>query len=461
MTVQEQAPSAGAARLVRPPLWEVPGLLSLAVRDPLRSLAVMAHRYGDTAAVPIGPGRDFFLFTRPEHVDHILVARSRRYATAFTYRPLRAWVGLGLITSDGELWERQHRLIQPMFAHKRVVLLAPHMSAATQRMLDRWDRLPDGTELAVTKEMSSLTLDIVGQALFGADLTEYSTRIAQSVTVLQDAASTVAKNPLTWVSFPLAAATSPGLRHWAKAMRVLDGVLAETISKRRAERWDGPPRDLLDALVSARDETGAPIDDRQIRDELITFFMAGHETSANCLGWTFYLLATSPHERELLVREVDEVLDGRTPTLDDLDHMVRTKAVLAESMRLYPPVWTIERDCIEDDDVGGIRVPAGSSVAIPPYLVHRHPEHWPNPEGFQPGRFAPEQAAGRPKYAHIPFGAGRRRCVGNVFAMMELVTALSMITQRCRLDLVPGTAPTPKATVTLRPDNLRMTLHRR
>ncbi|KRV49941.1 hypothetical protein AQ490_17920 [Wenjunlia vitaminophila] len=443
---------------------QIPGLLRLAVTDPLRSLYQTVSRYGDVVEAPIAPGRSFHLFTRPEHVEHILVARQSRYGKAFTYRPLQEWIGLGLITSDGELWERQRRLIQPLFSYRRVAALEPLMVTAVRRMLDDWDRTPEsGRVVDAAVEMSGLTLDIVGATLFGADLSGDRDRIFHAVETLQDAVTKVIRNPFTWVSTTMARYTSPGFRSWDRAIATIDEVVSRVIAERRARPADdGAPRDLLDALLAARYDDGSAIDDKQLRDEIITFFMAGHETSANCLAWTFYLLSTSPHARERLEDEVDTVLAGRTPEPEDLDKLVWTKAVLSESMRLYPPVWTVERDAVEEDEVGGVRVRPGSTVVVPPYLVHRHPGVWENPEAFDPERFLPPRSTGRPKYAFIPFGGGRRGCIGNVFALMEVTLALAMITQRYRLDLLPGFDPEPKVTVTLRPKHeMAMLLHRR
>ncbi|GAB2584417.1 hypothetical protein GCM10027168_16470 [Streptomyces capparidis] len=441
---------------------QIPGLLRLAVTDPLRSMYRLVSRYGDVVRMPVAPGRSFHLFCRPEHVEHILVARQARYGKAFTYRPLREWIGLGLITSDGELWERQRRLIQPLFSYKRVAALEPLMAAAVERMLDDWDRLPDGTVVDTAAEMSGMTLDIVGATLFGADVSGEKDRIFHAVETLQDAVTKVIRNPFTWVSTTMARYTSPGFRQWDRAMATIDEVVTRVIAERRTRPAQGAPRDLLDALLAARYDDGTAIDDKQLRDEIVTFFMAGHETSANCLAWTFYLLSTSPGARERLEEEVDTVLAGRVPGPDDLDKLVWTKAVLSESMRLYPPVWTVERDAVEEDEVGGVPIRPGSTVVVPPYLVHRHPGVWENPEAFDPERFLPQRSAGRHRYAFIPFGGGRRGCIGNVFALMEVTLALAMITQRYRLDLLPGFDPEPKVTVTLRPkQELSMVLRRR
>ncbi|MBO8202316.1 cytochrome P450 [Streptomyces smyrnaeus] len=445
---------------------QIPGLLRLAVSDPLRSMYQTVGRYGDVVRVPLAPGRGIHLFCRPEHTEHILVDREQRYGKAFTYRPLREWIGLGLITSDGELWERQRRLIQPLFSHRRVETLRPLMVASVERMLDEWDRQPDGTVVDATSAMSGLTLDIVGASLFGADLTGDRDSVYHAVETLQDAVTKVIKNPLTWISPRAARRTSPGFRQWDRAKDTIDQVVARVIAD-RAEGRGGSGRervgpDLLDALLQARYEDGSAIGPRQLRDEIVTFFMAGHETSATCLAWTFYLLSTAPEVRARLEEEVDKVLAGRSPGPEDTDQLVWTRAVLNESLRLFPPVWTVERDATADDEVGGLPVRRGDTVITPPYLVHRHPGVWESPEAFDPARFLPDRSAGRPRHAFIPFGGGKRGCIGNAFALIEVVVALAMITQRYRLDLLPGFEPVPKVTVTLRPlHEMAMTLRRR
>jgi cytochrome P450 len=267
------------------------------------------------------------------------------------------------------------------------------------------------------------------------------------------------------------------LRH---ALGELDTVVADLIDTRRAvlgtsrDRPDGAAdeetgerhgsqardADLLGLLLAARDpETGEGMGRRQIRDELMTFLLAGHETTANALNWTWYLLSLHVEARRRLLDEVDEVLAGRTPTVADLERLTWTNAVISEAMRLYPPAWILQRQAVADDEIDGHHIPAGTTVTVPPYLVHRHPEVWPNPEGFDPGRFLPGADAGRPRHAYIPFGAGRRMCVGAGFAQQEAVLLTAMIAQRCTFDLLPGARIRPEPTVTLRPrDGLPMSL---
>lgn len=391
-----------------------------------------------------------------------MVSRESNYRKAATYRPLRIFLGEGLVTSEGELWERQRRLIQPLFGFRRVSALQPSMVENTERMLAEWERRPDGALLDASQQMSLVTLNIVGEALFGADLSGAGARVSSSVSGMQDFAATAMRNPLLLPAPKLGLRTTPGYRRWRATVRAVDEVVEQLTTERRASPHRVEERDLMDALLNARYEDGTGISDRQLRDEIVTFLMAGHETSATTLTWALYLLAAHPSARQRMEEEVDSVLAGRAPTADDVGELGWTKAVLSEAMRLYPPFWTLERGAVADDEIDGVRIPAGSTVAVPPYLVHRHPEAWDNPEGFDPARFLPEQGGERHRHAFIPFGGGRRGCVGNTFALIETVVVLAMIAQRFRLDLIPGGIPKLQPTVTLRPlGGLKLILRRR
>ncbi|MBA0049533.1 cytochrome P450 [Streptomyces sp. AJS327] len=444
-----------------PPRRAAPGLLAAIGRDPLAAAIGLYREYGDRVRIPI-PGHPLFLLSHPAHAEHVFVSRQDNYRKAATYKPLRIFLGDGLVTSEGALWERQRRLIQPLFGYRRVSALQPVMVRNTEKTLAEWERLPDGRLVDASEAMSLLTLNIVGEALFGADLTRPGARISSSVTGMQDFAVTAMRNPLLLPAPMLGLRTTPGYRRWRATVRAIDEVVERLTAERRAAPAREDERDLMDALLNARYEDGGQISDRQLRDEVVTFLMAGHETSATTLTWALYLLAAHPSARERLEAEVDAELGGAPPSVADLDRLPWTKAVLSEAMRLYPPFWTLERNAVEDDEVDGVPIPAGSTVAVPPYLVHRHPEAWDNPEGFSPERFLPGGGAERHRHAFIPFGSGRRGCVGNTFALIETAVALAMIAQRFRLDLVPGGVPKLQPTVTLRPlGGLRMVLRRR
>jgi cytochrome P450 len=339
------------------------------------------------------------------------------------------------------------------------------MTGAAQRLAGRWNALPDGSLVNVTQEMGALALEIVGLALFGADLTGDAARMSRAMSAGQRVAVLTTFLPITWgpTSTKVVKAASRRLGHTTEG---IEGPVGRLIAARRQTGEPaGEPRDLLDVLLWARDEQGAALTDAEIADEVATFMLAGHETTANTLAWSLALLSAYPAARERLEEELEAVLGGRDPAGADVAQLPWARAVVAEALRLYPPAWTIERDALADDDVAGTPVPAGSTVAIPPYLVHRHPGFWPDPAGFDPRRFLPGgsgDAATRHRYAFMPFGGGKRACVGSSFAELETVLVLATIAERFRLELTARGMPAPLAQVTLRPGrNLPMHLRRR
>ncbi len=470
-------------------------MLATMVRDPLPVYLSLATRYGDAVRVPISPRNSLFMLSRPEHAEHVLAQNQDNYVKAFTYRPLRALIGNGLLTSEGEVWRRHRKVIQPLFTRRDARNFAPVMTDAARRMLKNWDARPEGSQIDIAVQMSALALDIVGRALFGSDLTGDAAAISRAMSAGQRVAVLATMVPLPWGPRSTKALKAVA-RRAGNTPEGVEGPVGRMIADRRALRAaNGPTQstaasvhpmgaqpngagasdrmDLLDTLLTAHREDGSPFTDTEIADELATFMLAGHETSAVTLAWSLALLSAYPAARDQLEHEVDTVLRGREPEAADVDRLPWTTAVIAETMRLYPPAWTIERDAIGDDNVAGIPVPAGSTVAVPPYLIHRHPEFWPDPAGFDPARFLPAgepgTAAGggrvtdgeRPRYAYIPFGGGKRACVGQSFAELETVLVLASIAQRFRLDLTQLGIPRPIAAVTLRPGRLPMRLLRR
>jgi cytochrome P450 len=431
--------------------------------NPLGGYVRLAARYGDAVRVPFAPRRGFYLLSRPEHAEHVLAANQDNYVKAFTYRPLRALVGNGLLTSEGEAWRRHRRLIQPVFSRREVTGFGPHMTAAARRLVRRWDGLADGSLINVAREMSALALEIVGAALFGADLTGDAERMGRMMSAGQRVAVLTSLLPIGWGPRSIRVVKAAA-RRLGRTPEGVEGPVGRLVAARRAGGGaGGGPADLLDVLLRARDEQGVPLTGAEITDEVATFMLAGHETSANTLAWSLALLSAYPAARRRLEDELDTALGDRDPDAADAAALPWTRAVVAEALRLYPPAWTIERDALADDDVAGVPVPAGSLVAISPYLVHRNPRIWPDPAGFDPCRFLPDGgAAARHRYAFIPFGGGRRACVGASFAELETVLVLATIARRFRLELTARGIPAPVAQVTLRPGrNLPMRLRRR
>jgi cytochrome P450 len=458
-------PSAAAPVAVLGPTGRAAAAaLAGVARSPLDGYLSLYARYGDTIRVPAGPLGVRFLLSRPEHAEHVLVTRQHDYVKPVTYRGLRALIGDGLLTSEGETWRRHRRLVQPVFTRRDVLAFGPAITDATRRMLAGWAALPDGSPVDAAARMSALALDVVGRALFSADLTGDAERMNRMVDAGQRVA--VAAGLLTLPRGPRSEQAVRALaRRLGRSPEGTEGFTARLVRLRRAELartgGEGRRRDLLDVLLTAGGADGPPLTDAEVSAEVATFLLAGHETTANTLSWALGLLAAFPAARARLEDEVDTVLDGREPEAADAARLPWTTAVISESLRLYPPAWTVERSAAVDDRVAGVRVPAGSVVSVPPYLIHRHPEFWPDPAGFEPDRFREPDPA-RPRYAYIPFGGGRRACVGQAFAELEAVLALAAISQQYRLELTPAGLPRPSAGVTLRPGRgLPMRLTRR
>ncbi len=437
------------------------GVLAGMLRDPLAGYLALVAEYGDTVRVPMSPRASIFLLSRPEQAEHVLAVNQDNYVKAFTYRPLRALIGNGLLTSEGEDWRRHRRLLQPLFSRRDVRSFGPAITEATQGMLKRWERVQAGAQIDVAAQLSALALDVVGRALFSADLTGDAAQMSRAMNAGQRVAVLATFVPLPWGPRSTRALKAIA-RRVGHTPEGIEGPVGRLMADRRIQLAAGAAgghRDLLDVLMAARLEDDSALTDTEISDELATFMLAGHETSAVTLAWAQALLSAFPQARARLEEEVDAVLAGREPEAADADRLPWTTAVVAETMRLYPPAWTIERDAVGDDQVAGVPVPAGSTVAIPPYLVHRHPEFWPDPAGFNPARFL--AAGDRHRYAYIPFGGGRRACIGQSFAELETVLVLAAIAQRFRLELTALGIPKPTAAITLRPGRLPMRLLRR
>jgi cytochrome P450 len=434
--------------------WEAARVLKGMLSEPLEGYLWLSARYGDAVRVPFAPGRSFFLLGRPEHAEHVLAAGQDNYKKAFTYRPLRMLVGDGLLTADGEHWRRHRRLVQPVFSRREVTSFGPLMTAAARRLSRRWGERADGSPVDVAGEMSALALEIAGQALFSSDLAEDARQVRRAMSIGQQVAILATLLPVNWGPHATQIVKAAAWR-LTGVREGVDGPVRRMLAERRAAyETTSEPRDLLDVLVRARDEQGRTLTDAEIGDELATFLLAGHETTSNALAWSLALLSAYPGARQRMEEEADRVLGDRDPTAADVDRLTWTRAVARETLRLYPPAWTIERDALADDEVAGVHVPRASLVVISPYLIHRHHEFWPDPAGFDPCRFLPGghgDPAVRHRYAFIPFGGGRRACIGASFAELEMVIVLASIARRFRLELTAAGIPLPLARVTLQP----------
>jgi cytochrome P450 len=414
--------------------------------DPTGLFQDLIARHGDAVSLPT-PRLNLLLLNHPEHVVHVLQRNGQAYRKSASYRELELVLGKGLLTSEGADWRGQRRLAQPHFHRTVLGRFAGMVTQLTQEMLEGWSRRDAAQPLDVHAEMCRLALRMAGQALFGTDLAAESDRLGQALRVVLPF---VQRRTEKFVNLPVGWPLPSHLR-FRRAMRGLEGLVHALIEGRRGDGAEAPP-DLLTMMLHARDpESGQTMDPSRVRDEIMTFLLAGHETTANALAWTLYALARHPEAAERLRAEVHDVLGGRVPGVEDLPRLEYTRRVIHESMRLYPPAWVLEREALEDDVVGGYAVPKGSMLMLCPYTTHRHAQSWDRPESFDPDRFAPERAAARPRGAYFPFGEGQRKCIGEAFALMEMQLALPMIVQHGRLELVPGHPVELDAGITLRP----------
>ena len=424
-------------------------------RDPIAFLLRLRDRYGDIARVPLG-SETLYLFSHPDLVRDVLVTNHRNFHKGRGLERAKMLLGDGLLTSEGDFHLRQRRLSQPAFHRQRIAGYGTVMSEYAAKRRDRWRA---GAVIDVHTEMMALTLAIVGKTLFDADVEHEAGEIGEALTTTFEAFSFGFFLPFgqRLERLPL-----PATLRFRKARARLDATIYRLIDERR--RTPSDRGDLLSMLLLAQDTEGdgGAMTNLQLRDEAMTIFLAGHETTANALTWTWYLLSQHPEVERRLHTEIDSALGGRLPTADDLAALPYTRMVLAESMRLYPPAWILGRRALAPFEAGGYAIPARSIVLASQYTIHRDARWFPDPERFDPERFAPEHHAARPKLAYFPFGAGPRVCIGEQFAWMEGVLALATIAQRWRLRLVPGHPVALQPIITLRPKfGMRMTVEPR
>jgi cytochrome P450 len=415
--------------------------------DRLGFLVRTARDYGGVARFGLR-WRSAFLVTDPTAVKRVLQDNADNYGRKTrSVDALRETLGNGLLTTTGPTWWRNRRLAQPSFHKQRLAGFAGVMAEAAADAVDRLARAgAGGASFDLVPEMSRLTLRILGRCLFERELTEDADAVGGALQVVLH--HTIDKLG-SLIPMPAAVPTPKNLR-FRSALRALDRVVLSLIAERRR---DGADRgDLLSMLLAARDEdSGEGLDDRQLRDEVMTLLLAGHETTAMALSWTFYLLSLHPAARRTLEQEVDATVTGAGPRLEDLPRLRYTRMVLDESLRLYPPAWVITRSATGADELGGYDIPAGSAILLSPYVTQHNPALWDDPEGFDPERFASPENDVRPRYAYHPFGGGPHLCIGAGFAIMEASIVLAAVARRLRVDLEPGRPVTINPSVTLRP----------
>jgi cytochrome P450 len=449
MNASNQMDSVSARSSKTPPgprghwlLGSMPDFLN----DSLGYLRRMAQDYGDVVRYRVAH-MIWYQVNHPDGIACILQENNRNYGKgALTLGILRPVAGNGLFLSEGEFWLRQRRLMQPTFHHKHLAGFGAMIVEATQARLERWEAYASsGQPLDIMSEMSALTSDVVSRVLFSTPAGD-SAGVAQAVSTLAEDIGYRFAVPF----YPPPPVPTPRNRRQRAALAALDRATYEIIAARR--RGDTNGDDLLSLLLNVRDEeTGEGMSDRQLRDEVITLFVAGHETTAVALTWVWHLLAAHPDAAERVRTEQAGVLGDRVPAAADLPQLTYTRMVIDETMRLYPPAWITNRQALADDEICGYHIPAGAIVLLSPYVLHRHPDYWNRPDTFDPERFTPERSAGRPHYAYFPFGGGPRQCIGKGLALIEMQLILAAVAQRFRLRHAPGHAAVPQGQLTLRP----------
>jgi cytochrome P450 len=411
-------------------------------RNPITFFENLVKTYGPLVYLK-SSGEHVYVVTEPGHIRDIFVTHQKKFKKGRGLERSKILLGEGLLTSEGESHLRQRRLIQPAFHKERIASYADAMTDYAGRTMARWS---DGGSVDVAEDMTRLTLGIVGKTLFDADVESQARDVGQAMTNVMESfwlrmlpfADTLERLPI------------PALRRAREARATLDGIIYQLIAERR--KSPGDRGDLLSMLILAQDEEnhGRGMTDQQVRDEAITLFLAGHETTANALAWSWYLISQSPEVEARVHEEVDRVLGGRTPSMRDIPALPYVEQVVTEAMRLYPPAWIIGRRALEPYRIDGYDIPPGAVLIVSPYLTQRDPRFFVNPDTFDPDRWTPAFKSALPPFAYFPFGGGTRRCIGESFAWMELVLVLSTIAQRWRLSLVPGHPVKPQPVVTLR-----------
>src|SRR5918997_3370211 len=422
-------------------------------RDYLGFLTRCAREYGDIVRlrfvnVPV------YLLNHPDYVEHVLVQNNRNSIKSKGVRHSLGFLGDGLLTSEGDFWRRQRRLAQPAFHRERIDAYSGVMVECAERAISGWK----GNETRdVHEDMARLALDVVAKTLFGTLLTVEFEEVGAA---LETITQRFTGRGGVLFHIPEKVPTPANLR-FRRAVRLLDGIIYKIIEERRA----GGERagDLLSMFLEARDEeTGESMSDRQLRDEVMTIFLAGHETTANALSWTWYLLARHSEAEVRLLEELGEVLGGRAPTVGDLPRLRYTDMVVKESMRLYPPAWAFGRETVEDCEIGGYHVPAGTQLVMSQWVTHRDPRYYDRAEEFRPERWVDDSVEELPPYAYFPFGGGPRLCIGRSFAKIETVLLLATISQKVKFSLAESQRIKPLPSITLRPRNgMRVVLTRR
>jgi cytochrome P450 len=437
--------NATVARPPGPRGYPLLGMLPQLRSDPIRVFLTAADRFGDVVHLKVGPYHGYLL-TRPDDIKHVLQDNYRNYHKSPLYERLKEAVGEGLITSEDSFWLRQRRLAQPAFHRERIAAMVDAMVGSIEHTLRRWEAVAArGETIDLVAEMMDLTQRIIVRTMFSTDLGPAAEVVKRTWPIINRRVGETFWATKLETRLPL-----PANRQARRALHELDAVVYRIIAERQRSGGDRP--DLLSMFLSARDEdTGERMTDRQLRDEVMTMLLAGHETTSLALSWTYFLLAGRPDVDQRVTEEARHVIGGRPGTLADAERLTYSRMVIEEALRLYPPAWGFSRVALADDRIGRYPVPTGSLVFIIPFVVHRRPPLWPDPDRFDPERFTAERVAARPRFAYLPFGGGPRQCIGNQFAMLEASLILAKLSQRYHVQLTGGQRIAPEPLITLRP----------
>ncbi len=396
------------------------------------------------------------LLSDPETAKHVLQTNNKNYLKGIEYEHLKPILGEGLLTSEGDFWLRQRRLAQPAFHKDKIARFARQMADCTEHLLTDWEK-KSSESFDIHSEMMHLALDIVGRTMLSTDVNDAANKVEEALDV---AIKESYHRVQALINLPLWLPVPRHLRY-ARSRNMLDKIVMDIIEDRRKSGQHFP--DLLDMLMSVKDEdTGEMMSDKQLRDEIMTIFLAGHETTANALSWALYLLSQNPEVEKKYFEEIDSVLGKRTPAFEDLKNLPYLQQIIHESLRLFPPAWILGRTAINDDEIAGVKINKGDNIMISPWQIHRSKSFWENPEQFIPERFTPEKMKDLHKFVYFPFGGGPRFCIGNNFALIEMQLVLAMIGQKFRLRVKPGFVVEPDPLITLRPKSgMQMTLEKR
>ena len=439
-----------------PPLAEGTSIIGAAkdfAEDPFRFYETFIPKYGDLFRIKsvffiLRPEFDHMVvISNPDMVKHVMLDNNRNYVKSTAYNALKLLLGNGLLTSEGDFWRKQRKLMQPGFHRERLASFVKTYSDVTQEMIQRWSELEDGAEIDASEEFMQITLDIVCRAMFSSDVSDAIEVVNREFDYANQKLINRIKAPIPIpLSFPL-----PHIRRERNSYEAIKNVVANIIEKRRGsnEHYD----DLLAMLMEVEDaDTGEKMSNQQIQDEVITIFLAGHETTAVAMSWLVHCLDENPEVVEKILEEEKRVLKGSVPTIENLQSLEYTRMVIDETLRLYPPVWVIGRHSVEADVIGGYDIPKNTNCLIPLYYMHRDPKHWEDPEQFKPERFSKENSKGRHKFVYFPFGGGPRLCIGNNFALMEMQVIVPMMVRAFKMAKPKNFTFKKEPLITMRPN---------